>query len=338
MKNYLITGGAGFIGSHFVEMVCAMQNRAIVLDKMTYAADIKNLKSVENTPNFKLIKGDIADQDLVTKILREEQIDFVVNFAAESHVDNSIKAPESFIQTNIVGTFNLLNCALAYFRNLDGEKKSQFRFLHVSTDEVYGSLSLTDPKFNEENPYKPNSPYSASKAASDHLVRAWFETYDLPTITTNCSNNFGPHQHREKFIPTVIYSAISNKNIPIYGNGKNIRDWIFVKDHARGILMALQKGRIGQTYCFGGQGENFSSEKENIDLANEICEILDQVKPKADGTSYKKQISFVTDRMGHDKRYAISNDKVAREFGFAPSQSFSERLKETVLWYLQQNQ
>ena len=332
MSNFLITGGAGFIGSHFVEDVCAKGHKAIVLDKMTYAANLNNLKAVAKNPNFKLIEGDIIDADLVSKILHDEQIDFLVNFAAESHVDNSIKSPESFIQTNIVGTFNLLNCALAYFKNLDAAKKANFRFLHVSTDEVYGSLSLTDPKFDEENSYKPNSPYSASKAASDHLVRAWFETYQLPTITTNCSNNFGPHQHREKFIPTVIASAISNKIIPIYGNGKNIRDWIFVKDHARGIALALSQGLAGQTYCFGGE-----CEKENIDLAREICEILDQVKPRSDGISYKEQISFVTDRAGHDKRYAISNAKVEREFGFKPSKSFSERLKETVIWYLQQN-
>ena len=332
MSNFLITGGAGFIGSHFVEKVCALNHKAVVLDKLTYAANLDNLKAVVQNPNFKLIEGDIINRELVTKILQEEKIDFLVNFAAESHVDNSIKSPESFIQTNIVGTFNLLNCALAYFKELSAEKKSQFRFLHVSTDEVYGSLSLEDPKFTEENPYKPNSPYSASKAASDHLVRAWFETYHLPTITTNCSNNFGPHQHREKFIPTVISSAISNKIIPIYGNGKNIRDWIFVKDHADGIFMALQKGILSQTYCFGGE-----CEKENLDLAHEICEILDEVKPKTDGTSYKKQINFVTDRMGHDKRYAISNSKVEKEFGFKPSKGFSQRLKETVLWYLQQS-
>lgn len=329
MSNFLITGGAGFIGSHFVANVCQQGHKAIVLDKLTYAADLNNLKTVTNNPNFKLIQGDIIDRSLVSQILSDEQIDFVVNFAAESHVDNSIKAPETFIQTNIVGTFNLLNCALLYWQNLAAEKKSAFRFLHVSTDEVYGSLSLTDPKFNEENPYKPNSPYSASKAASDHLVRAWFETYNLPTITTNCSNNFGPHQHREKLIPTVIHAAINNKIIPIYGNGKNIRDWIFVKDHADGIFMALQKGLAGQTYCFGGE-----CEKENIELAKEICEILNQVKPRADGISYQTQINFVSDRLGHDRRYAISNDKVAHEFGFKPSQSFSARLRETVIWYL----
>jgi dTDP-glucose 4,6-dehydratase len=224
-----------------------------------------------------------------------------------------------------------LNCALYFWQKLDGEKKSQFRFLHISTDEVYGSLSLSDPKFNEETPYRPNSPYSASKAASDHLVRAWFETYGLPVITTNCSNNFGPHQHREKFIPTVISSALAGKAIPVYGNGKNIRDWIFVKDHVDGIYAALTRGKPGETYCFGGE-----CEKENIDLAKEICAILDELKPRPDGKSYAAQIAFVTDRLGHDKRYAINNAKVRREFGFAPSKSFSERLKETVAWYLQQ--
>jgi len=332
MSHFLITGGAGFIGSHFVQKVCALGHKAIVLDKLTYAANTDNLKSVAENTNFKLIQGDICDAGLVTKILNDEKIDFLINFAAESHVDNSIKAPENFIQTNIVGTYNLLSCALVYFNNLSEERKSQFRFLHVSTDEVYGSLSLSDPKFCEENSYKPNSPYSASKAASDHLVRAWFETYKLPTITTNCSNNFGPHQHHEKFIPTVISSAISNKIIPIYGTGKNIRDWIFVKDHVDGIALALQQGLVGETYCFGG-----NCEKENIGLAEEICAILDQIKPRADGASYKKQIAFVTDRLGHDQRYAISNSKVEKAFGFKPSKDFADRLKETVLWYLQKN-
>lgn len=329
MKNFLITGAAGFIGSHFAIKVCELGHKVIVLDKLTYAANLGNLNSIKDSKNYKFIEGDICDFDLVTKILHDEKIDYVVNFAAESHVDNSIKAPESFIKTNIVGTYNLLNCALSHYQKLEGIRKSEFRFLHVSTDEVYGSLSLDDPKFNEENPYRPNSPYSASKASSDHLVRAWFETYGLPTITTNCSNNFGPHQHMEKFIPTVISSAISNKKIPIYGNGKNIRDWIFVKNHADGIYMALQQGTLGQTYCFGGE-----CEKENINIANEICEILDEIKPKTDGKSYKEQIAFVTDRLGHDKRYAIDNSKVAKAFGFQPSKTFKERLKETVLWYL----
>ena len=329
MTSFLITGGAGFIGSHFVEKICLSGDKAIVLDNLTYAANLDNLSLVENKPNFKFIKGDIGDKNLVSKILREEEIDFIVNFAAESHVDNSISSPKEFIHTNIVGTFNLLDCALDYFKNLAAEKKDHFRFLHVSTDEVFGSLNLTDPKFNEETPYRPNSPYSASKAASDHLVRAWFETYGLPTITTNCSNNFGPHQHQEKLIPTVIASAISDKAIPVYGNGKNIRDWIFVKDHADGIYLALTQGKLGSTYCFGG-----NCEKENISLIQEICEILDQLEPRSDGKSYKEQITFVKDRLGHDKRYAIDNEKVEQEFGFKPLKSFSERLKETVVWYL----
>ena len=329
MKNFLITGAAGFIGSHFAKKVCLMNDNVVILDNLTYAANLKNLSEIEKKPNFKFVKGDIADQKLVSEILEKEKIDYVINFAAESHVDNSINSPGEFIHTNIVGTFNLLNCTLTYWKNLNEKQQKEFRFLHVSTDEVYGSLKLDDPKFNEETPYRPNSPYSASKAASDHLVRAWFETYKLPTITTNCSNNFGPNQHREKLIPTVINSAITNKPIPIYGNGKNIRDWIFVTDHADGIYMALKNGKIGETYCFGGD-----CEKENINLVKEICEILDQIKPRSDGKSYKEQISFVTDRLGHDRRYAISNKKVEAELGFKPSKPFLERLKETVIWYL----
>ncbi len=328
-KNYLITGAAGFIGSHFAIKICNLGHKAIVLDALTYAANMENLSEIKNSPNFKFIKGNICDSDLVAKILREEKIDFVVNFAAESHVDNSIKAPETFIQTNIVGTFNLLNCSLNYWKNLEAEKKSAFRFLHVSTDEVYGSLEKDDPKFNEENPYRPNSPYSASKASSDHLVRAWFETYGLPAIITNCSNNFGPHQHFEKLIPTIISSALTGKNIPIYGTGENIRDWIFVKDHAEGLHLALTKGNAGETYCFGGDAE-----RTNLQIVHKICEILDDLKPKADGVSYSNQITFVTDRLGHDKRYAIDNSKVERELGYKVSKDFKERLKETVIWYV----
>ncbi len=329
-KKYLITGAAGFIGSHFAINVCESGDKVIVLDKLTYAGNLKNLSKIANSPNFKFVQDDICNKEIVTKILNEEQIDYVVNFAAESHVDNSIKSPFAFIQTNIVGTFNLLDCALKYWQNLTGKKKDNFRFLHVSTDEVFGSLELDSPKFNEENSYKPNSPYSASKASSDHLVRAWGETYGLPVITTNCSNNFGPHQHQEKLIPTVIRNAISGNIIPIYGNGKNIRDWIYVVDHASGIYTALHQGRLGESYCFGGE-----CEKENIDIARKICEILDEVKPLASGKSYKEQIKFVQDRLGHDKRYAIDNAKVASEFGFAPSKTFDERLKETVIWYLE---
>jgi dTDP-glucose 4,6-dehydratase len=329
-KNYLITGAAGFIGSHFAIKVCAAGNKAVVLDSLTYASNLENLSEIKNSNLFKFVEGNICDAALVAKILAEESIDFVVNFAAESHVDNSIKAPETFVQTNIVGTFNLLNCALGYWQKLDEQKKSQFRFLHVSTDEVFGSLEKDDPKFNEENPYRPNSPYSASKAASDHLVRAWFETYGLPAIITNCSNNFGPHQHQEKLIPTIIASALADKIIPIYGNGQNIRDWIFVKDHADGIYSALTQGKVGQTYCFGGDAE-----KTNIEIAHKICEILDALKPKQNGQSYTTQIKFVQDRLGHDKRYAINNAKVERELSFKVSKDFEERLKETVGWFVE---
>lgn len=329
-KKYLVTGAAGFIGSHFAINVCESGDKVVVLDKLSYAGNLNNLSKIANSPNFRFVQNDICNKEIVSKILNEEQIDYIVNFAAESHVDNSIKSPFEFIQTNIVGTFNLLDCALKYWQNLEGEKKDNFRFLHVSTDEVFGSLELDSPKFNEENPYKPNSPYSASKASSDHLVRAWFETYNLPVITTNCSNNFGPHQHQEKLIPTVIRNAVLGNIIPIYGNGKNIRDWIYVVDHANGIYTSLHKGRLGESYCFGGE-----CEKENIDIARKICEILDEVKPLNSGKSYKEQIKFVQDRLGHDKRYAIDNTKVATEFGFAPSKTFEERLKETVIWYLE---
>jgi len=326
-KKYLITGAAGFIGSHFAIKICELGDEAIVLDSLSYAGNMENLNAVKNSKNFKFVKGDICDAEIVSQILFGEKIDAIVNFAAESHVDNSIASPGAFIETNIVGTFNLLDCALKYWKTLDEQKKKAFRFVHVSTDEVFGSLDFNDPKFTEENPYKPNSPYSASKAASDHLVRAWFETYGLPALITNCSNNFGPHQHQEKLIPTVIRTALAGKDIPIYGNGRNIRDWIFVKDHVDGIYMALTQGRVGESYCFGGE-----CEKTNIDLAQEICEILDEVKPQKE--SYKKQIKFVQDRLGHDKRYAIDNAKVEKEFGFKPSKTFRERLKETVNWYI----
>ncbi len=328
--TYLVTGAAGFIGSHFVIKIINLGHKVVVLDALTYAGNLDNLSSIKDSSSFKFVNGDICDEGLISKILSEEKIDYLVNFAAESHVDNSIESPKDFIQTNIVGTYNLLACALSYWKHLGAGNKKKFRFLHVSTDEVYGSLGEGDPKFNEENPYRPNSPYSASKAASDHLVRAWFETYDLPTIVTNCSNNFGPHQHHEKLIPTIVRSALADKIIPIYGNGKNIRDWIFVKDHCDGLYNALKKGLVGQTYCFGGE-----CEKTNIEIAEKICGILDQLKPRADKKSYLAQIKFVQDRLGHDKRYAIDNSKVARELGYAVSKSFDERLEETVMWFCQ---
>jgi len=327
-KNYLITGAAGFIGSHFAIKIAKQGDKAVILDSLTYASNMENLSEIKDLPNYKFIQGNIQNKELVSAILEDEEIDYLVNFAAESHVDNSIKSPQTFIETNIVGTFNLLNCSRIYFESLGKQKKQGFRFLHVSTDEVYGSLEIGDAKFNEESNYKPNSPYSASKASSDHLVRAWFETYALPTITTNCSNNFGPHQHEEKLIPTIIRSAIGDKIIPIYGNGKNIRDWIFVVDHIEGIYLALHNGKLGDTYCFGGEAERI-----NLDIANKICDILDELQPRKDKKSYKEQIKFVEDRLGHDKRYAISNNKVNKELGFIVSKEFEERLKETVKWY-----
>jgi len=329
MKKILVTGGAGFIGSCFVLNQIKKGNLVVNIDNLTYCGNLANLEEIKDFKNYHFIQGDICDKNLSAELLTKFDIDFVVNFAAESHVDNSISNPEIFIQTNINGVFFLLNNSLNYWQKLSGDKKDNFRFLHVSTDEVFGSLAENDPKFTEENPYKPNSPYSASKAASDHLVRAWHHTYKLPTITTNCSNNFGPRQHSEKLIPTIISSALQDKKIPIYGNGKNIRDWIFVEDHCAGIELALEKGKIGETYCFGG-----NAEMQNIQIAKLICEILDHLKPRADKKSYQNQITFVTDRAGHDWRYAIDNHKAKIELGFSLSKNFNERLEETVKWYL----
>ena len=328
MKNILVTGGAGFIGSNFVLQEIENGNRIVVLDVLSYAANLDNLKSVENHLHYTFFKGDIADQALVRKILCEHQIDWVVNFAAESHVDNSISGPEVFIRTNVLGTYHLLWASSKYWE--EKNKPETFCFLHVSTDEVFGDLDLEgDNKFTEETPYAPSSPYSASKAGSDHLVRAWLRTYGLPTIVTNCSNNYGPHQHREKLIPHIITCAVEGKPLPVYGDGKNVRDWIFVGDHCRGIRLALEKGEIGGTYCFGGQAE-----KENIYVVRKICQILDEMKPRTDGKSYEEQITFVKDRLGHDRRYAIDDTKARREIGFTTDQDFDQRLRETVEWYL----
>jgi len=329
MKKILVTGGCGFIGSSFVVEQIGQGNIVVNLDKMTYAANKANVAAVAGHKNYNFVKGDIGDQALVFKLLEQFEIDWIVNFAAESHVDNSINSAEVFITTNINGTFSLLQSALKYYQELSGEKKYNFRFLHVSTDEVFGSLKEGDPAFTEENPYKPNSPYSASKAASDHLVRAWNETYKLPTIITNCSNNFGPNQHQEKLIPTIIRSALGGKDIPIYGNGKNIRDWIYVEDHCKGIALALAKGEVGESYCFGGE-----CEIRNIDIAQAICQILDDIRPRQDGFSYKSQIKFVADRKGHDYRYAINNAKVKVNLGFAIQKGFEDRLKETVEFFI----
>jgi len=329
MKKILVTGGCGFIGSCFVKKQIEKGNVVFNIDKLTYAGNPDNVASVAGHQNYYFTKADINETLLIENILKSNQIDWVVNFAAESHVDNSISGPKIFIETNVNGTFSMLMASLNYFKTLDDNKKSQFRFLHVSTDEVFGSLHENDEPFNENSRYQPNSPYSASKASSDHLVRAWQETYKLPTIITNCSNNFGPFQHREKLIPTIIRSCIQNKDIPIYGNGKNIRDWIFVGDHCDGIEMAIASGKTNETYLFGGE-----MELRNIDIAHKICEILDVIKPKSSGESYKSQIKFVQDRAGHDFRYAISNKKSFTELGFKPSKSFDERLKETVEFFI----
>jgi dTDP-glucose 4,6-dehydratase len=329
MKKILVTGGCGFIGSCFVIRQIKAGNLVVNLDAMTYAADKKNVAEVENNPNYHFACGNILDSKLVSELLEKFDIDVLVNFAAESHVDNSIANPGAFIETNINGTFALLSSALGYYQNLNSSKQQDFRFIHVSTDEVYGSLSFDDPKFTENNKYQPNSPYSASKAASDHLVRAWNETYKLPAIITNCSNNFGARQHSEKLIPTVIRSALAGKNIPIYGNGKNIRDWIFVEDHCKGIELAILKGKIGESYCFGGDAE-----RQNIDIASQICKILDSLKPKSDGSSYAGQITFVEDRKGHDLRYAIDSSKAKKELGFELIGTFEEKLLTTVKYYL----
>lgn len=328
--NILITGGAGFIGSAFVR--CALKNghSVLVLDKLTYAGHVESLEEVEKDDGYSFVKGCITDQSLVSDLLRQHNIDSIVNFAAESHVDNSIHSPGEFIKTNIFGTFSLLEAARSYWDKLEAPKKQSFRFLHVSTDEVFGSLGDTG-KFHEELPYRPNSPYSASKAGSDHLVRAWHHTYNLPTITTNCSNNYGPRQFPEKLMPTMIMNALNGKSLPVYGNGKNVRDWIHVEDHAEGIYLALTKGRLGEVYCLGG-----NSERSNIDVVQGICKILDEVRPRRDGNSYSKQIQFVEDRKGHDWRYAIDDTKAQNELGFERKYDrFEMGLRATVEWYLQ---
>ena len=328
-KNILVTGGCGFIGSCFVKKQIAKGNFVLNIDKLTYAGSPANVEAVASNPNYRFTKADINETALIQNLLNYNKIDWVVNFAAESHVDNSISGPGIFVQTNINGTYSMLQASLNYYKNLSAEKKNDFRFLHVSTDEVFGSLQENDEPFNENSRYQPNSPYSASKASSDHLVRAWQETFKLPTIITNCSNNFGPFQHREKLIPTIIRSCLQNKDIPIYGNGKNIRDWIYVGDHCDGIELALVSGKSDETYLFGGE-----KELRNLEIAHKICEILDEIKPKADGTSYKSQIKFVQDRAGHDFRYAISNKKSFQELGFKPSKSFDDRLRETIEFFI----
>ncbi len=331
----LVTGGAGFIGGNFVlDWLANPAAEGVVnLDKLTYAGNLATLKSLENDARHVFVQGDISNYELVLSLLKKHQIRAVVNFAAESHVDRSIHGPNDFIQTNIVGTFNLLEAVRVYWFNLSGSAKKEFRFLHVSTDEVYGSLSEADPAFSETNPYEPNSPYSASKAASDHLVRAWHHTYGLPVLTTNCSNNYGPYHFPEKLIPLVILNALAGKPLPIYGDGQQIRDWLYVKDHCSAIRRVLEAGQLGETYNVGGWNE-----KPNLDVVHTICSILDRLRPKVAGAviadKYASQITYVKDRPGHDRRYAIDASKLERELGWKPSETFETGIEKTVLWYL----
>jgi dTDP-glucose 4,6-dehydratase len=324
LSSLLVTGACGFIGSSFVRQSVKQGYKVIVLDAMTYAGHKENLEGVPH----ELVVGNIQDEALVKKILETHSIQGLINFAAESHVDRSITGPSAFIETNIQGTFNLLSCAYEYWKNLDENKKKDFRYVQISTDEVYGSLGATG-KFNETLPYKPNSPYSASKAAADHLVRAWFHTYGLPTITTNCSNNYGPRQFPEKLIPHMIACALGSKPLPVYGDGGNVRDWIHVEDHCDGILLAFTRGQPGLTYCFGG-----NAERNNLDVVKTICKELDELLPRGDHKSYGDLITFVTDRLGHDRRYAIDDTFAQKELGFKRKYNFENGLKNTIQWYL----
>jgi len=326
MKTLLVTGGAGFIGSNFISYFIEANPRCKILnlDRLTYAADLENLRDVENSPNYEFIEGDICDRSLVTNVFMKNEIEGVIHFAAESHVDNSISGPEAFIKTNVMGTFTLLDVARLNWKN------KKHRFLHVSTDEVYGTLGETG-LFTEETPYAPNSPYSASKAASDMVVRSYFHTYGMNVVTTNCSNNYGPKQHMEKLIPTVIRKALSEQNIPVYGNGKNIRDWLFVLDHCKGIELCFNTGKAGETYNIGGRNE-----KKNLDIVLEICSLLDTVKPRANGKTYSELIKFVEDRPGHDLRYAIDATKIENTLGWKAEENFKSGILKTVRWYVDQ--
>lgn len=326
----LVTGGAGFIGSNFVLDWVAQNDEPVVnVDKLTYAGNLQNLADIEGDHRHIFVHGDIGDAALISKLLSEHKPRAILNFAAESHVDRSIHGPADFIHTNVVGTFNLLEAVRAYWGALPEREKVAFRFLHVSTDEVYGSLEKQDPAFRETNRYEPNSPYSASKAASDHLVRAYHHTYGLPVLTTNCSNNYGPFHFPEKLIPLCILNALSGKPLPIYGDGQQIRDWLYVGDHCSAIRRVLEAGALGETYNVGGWNE-----KANLDVVKTLCAILDELKPRADGQSYAAQITFVKDRPGHDRRYAIDASKLERELGWRPNETFETGIRKTVQWYL----
>lgn len=326
----LVTGGAGFIGSNFILDWFANGAESVVnLDKLTYAGNLRNLADLPAGAAYTFVHGDIADRDLVAELLRAHDIRAVVNFAAESHVDRSIHGPGEFIQTNIVGTFRLLECVREHWAGLGPAAKAGFRFLHVSTDEVYGSLAPADPPFSESNRYEPNSPYSASKAASDHLVRAYHHTYGLPVLTTNCSNNYGPYHFPEKLIPLCIHNALAGKPLPIYGDGQQVRDWLYVRDHCSAIRRVLDAGRVGEVYNVGGWNE-----MPNLEVVRTLCAVLDRESPRADGKSYATQIIFVKDRPGHDRRYAIDARKLERELGWKPAETFESGIRKTVRWYL----
>ncbi|WP_459618464.1 dTDP-glucose 4,6-dehydratase [Bordetella sp. 2513F-2] len=326
----IVTGGAGFIGGNFVlDWFTQSDEKIVNLDKLTYAGNPDTLSSLKNDPRHVFVQGDIGDRDLVGRLLAEHKPRAIVNFAAESHVDRSIHGPADFIHTNVLGVFNLLESAREYYGSLPAAQQQDFRFLHVSTDEVYGTLSKDDPPFSESNRYEPNSPYSASKAASDHLVRAWHHTYGLPVLTTNCSNNYGPYHFPEKLIPLVILNALDGKPLPIYGDGQQVRDWLYVKDHCSAIRRVLEAGKLGETYNVGGWNE-----KANLEVVQTLCALLDELRPRADGRSYAEQITYVTDRPGHDRRYAIDARKLERELGWKPAETFESGIRKTVEWYL----
>lgn len=325
-----ITGAAGFIGANFVHYWLGQsQEPVLVLDAFTYAGNLESLEPAVSDPRYQFNQVDICDRTAVDALLAHHQPRALLHFAAESHVDRSIQGPEAFVRTNVQGTFELLEATRAYWAALPAVEKAAFRFLHVSTDEVYGSLGANDPAFTETTPYAPNSPYAASKAASDQFVRAWHHTYGLPTLTTNCSNNYGPYQFPEKLIPLMIHNALEGKPLPIYGDGQNVRDWLYVEDHCRAIARVLDSGQPGETYNIGGHNE-----VRNIDVVHTLCDLLDHLRPRTDGQSYRTQITFVTDRPGHDRRYAIDASKIGRELGWVPQETFTTGLERTVQWYL----
>jgi len=326
----LVTGGAGFIGANFVlDWLAGSSEPVVNLDKLTYAGNVQTLSCVLEREDHTFVRGDIGDRSLVDRLLAEHQPRAVLNFAAESHVDRSISGPAAFIDTNIVASFQLLEAVRHYWGGLPDARRAAFRFLHVSTDEVYGTLGPDDAPFTECHPYAPNSPYSASKAASDHLVRAWHHTYGLPVLTTNCSNNYGPYHFPEKLIPLMISRALAGESLPVYGDGQQVRDWLYVKDHCAALRVVLERGRVGETYNVGGWNE-----KTNLEVVETLCSILDALRPRADGASYRNQIAFVTDRPGHDRRYAIDAGKLANELGWRPAQTFESGIRSTVQWFL----